>query len=102
MHKIFGITRKRVAGISALSLAAGVLITGSFQTSANAALSTSPVKLVVQYETGSSGQAIWPAVASAFTKKYPNVTIEFATVTNAAKAGPNLQVLIAMAHLILG
>jgi len=95
MHKIFGITRKRVAGISALSLAAGVLITGSFQTSANAALSTSPVKLVVQYETGSSGQAIWPAVASAFTKKYPNVTIEFATVTNAAKAGPNLQVLIA-------
>lgn len=95
MQKIFGITRKKVAGISALSLAAGVLITGSFQTSANAALSKSPVKLVVQYETGSSGQVIWPAVASAFTKKYPNVTIEFATVTNAAKGGTNLQVLIA-------
>ena len=95
MQKIFGITRKRVAGISALSLAAGVLIAGSFQTSANAALSSAPVKLVVQYETGSSGQVIWPAVASAFTKKYPNVTIEFSTVTNAAKAGPNLQVLIA-------
>ena len=73
MQQIFGITRKRVAGISALSLAAGVLITGSFQTSANAALSTSPVKLVVQYETGSSGQTIWPAVASAFTKKYFNL-----------------------------
>ena len=54
MQKIFGITRKRVAGISALSLAAGVLIAGSFQTSANAALTSSPVNLVVQYETCSS------------------------------------------------
>jgi raffinose/stachyose/melibiose transport system substrate-binding protein len=95
MQKIFGITRKKVAGISALSLAAGVFIAGSSQTNANAALSSSPVKLVVQFETGSSGQVIWPAVASAFTKKHPNVTIEFATVTNAAKGGSNLQVLIA-------
>lgn len=96
MQKIFGITRKKVAGISALSLAAGVLIAGSFATTASAAPSTSsPVKLVVQYEIGSQGSLIWPAVATAFTKKYPNVTIEFAPITNAAKGGTNLQTLIA-------
>jgi hypothetical protein len=43
MQKVFGITRKRVAVISALSLAAGMLIAGSLQTSANATLSSSPV-----------------------------------------------------------
>lgn len=61
---------------------------------ATAALSTSPVTLTVQYETtGDRPEEEWHAVAAAFEKKYPNVTVKFTAITNEAKGGPNLQVL---------
>jgi raffinose/stachyose/melibiose transport system substrate-binding protein len=94
MQKIFGIRRKRIAGISALSLAAGVLVVSSYQTVAQAdTLSTGPVTITVQYEAGATPDTEWHAVAAAFQKMHSNVTIAYAPITNDAKGGSNLQVL---------
>jgi raffinose/stachyose/melibiose transport system substrate-binding protein len=94
MQKIFGITRKRIAGISALSLIGGMLVVAGYQTSAKAdALSTGPVTITVQYETTATGDKEWHAVAAAFEKLHPNVTIAYSPITNDAKGGSNLQVL---------
>lgn len=61
---------------------------------AHGALSTAPVTLVVQHETtGDRPEQEWHAVAAAFVKKHPNVTITYSAITNEAKGGPNLQVL---------
>jgi raffinose/stachyose/melibiose transport system substrate-binding protein len=70
-----------------------VLLGGVTANSANAALPTGPVTLTVQYETSPSNTKEWEAVADAFTKKNPNVTIKWQIITNEAKGGPNLQVL---------
>ena len=86
MQKIFGITRKRIAGISALSLIGGMLVVAGYQTSAKAdALSTGPVTITVQYETGATPDKEWHAVAAAFEKLHPNVTIAYSPITNDAK-----------------
>ncbi len=81
----------RTFGTSTVALA--VLLSGFTANSANAALPTGPVTLTVQYETSPSNQKEWEAVAAAFTKKNPNVTIKWQIITNDAKVGPNLQVL---------
>jgi len=75
------------------SVAAAVLFSTLTATPANANLSTGPVTLTVQYETSPSNQKEWEAVAAAFVKKNPNVTIKWQIITNDAKVGPNLQVL---------
>jgi raffinose/stachyose/melibiose transport system substrate-binding protein len=72
---------------------AALLISCLAANTANAALKTGPVELTVQYETSPSNQKEWEAVAAAFTKKNPNVTIKWQIITNDAKVGPNLQVL---------
>lgn len=76
-----------VLGSAALLL--GVLTSAP----ASAALGTAPVTLRVQYETTAAPEEKWKAMAKEFTKKYPNVKIEFTAITNEAKGGPNLQVL---------
>jgi raffinose/stachyose/melibiose transport system substrate-binding protein len=76
-----------VLGSAALLL--GVLTSAP----ASAALGTAPVTLTVQYETTAAPEEKWKAMAKEFTKKYPNVKIEFTAITNEAKGGPNLQVL---------
>jgi ABC-type glycerol-3-phosphate transport system substrate-binding protein len=76
-----------VLGSAALLL--GVLTSAP----ASAELSKDPVTLKVQYETTAAPEEKWKAMAKEFTKKYPNVKIEFTAITNEAKGGPNLQVL---------
>jgi raffinose/stachyose/melibiose transport system substrate-binding protein len=69
---------------------------GSSSGGSTADLTEDPVTLVVQFEVPEDGpdSRAWRAVADAFTAKYPNVTIELQGITNEAKGGPNLQVLI--------
>lgn len=86
------LTKKRNTFVVA-SVAATVLFSTLTVTPANANLSTGPVTLTVQYETSPSNQKEWEAVAAAFVKKNPNVTIKWQIITNDAKVGPNLQVL---------
>jgi raffinose/stachyose/melibiose transport system substrate-binding protein len=94
MKGVFGIKLKRIAGISALSLLGSVLAVGAVQTNAKAeTLSTSPVTLTVQYETSTAPETEWHAIAAAFQKLHPNVTVAFSPITNDAKGGSNLQVL---------
>ena len=94
MSKIFGITRKRISGISALSLIGGALVVAGSQTGAQAdTLTTAPVTLTVQYEISTAPDTEWHAIKAAFEKLHPNVTVNFAPITNDAKGGSNLQVL---------
>ena len=85
---------KSLKVIGVISAAFALVLSQLAVTPARAALGTAPVTLTVQYETtGDRPEEEWHAVVAAFTKKYPNVTVNFSAITNEAKGGPNLQVL---------
>lgn len=85
---------KSLKVIGVISAAFALVLSQLAVTPATAALGTAPVTLTVQYETtGDRPEEEWHAVVAAFTKKYPNVTVNFSAITNEAKGGPNLQVL---------
>lgn len=93
MKREIGVSAKGGRVLIAIPAALAMLITGLSTVPAKAALGTEPVTLTVQYETTGSPELRWAALAPAFIKKYPNVTIKFDAITNEAKGGPNLQVL---------
>jgi raffinose/stachyose/melibiose transport system substrate-binding protein len=85
---------KKHFGVMAVVPAVTALVVGGLSIApAQATLSTSPVTLTVQYETAAAPDVLWHAVAAAFIKLHPNVTINWSPITNEAKGGPNLQVL---------
>jgi len=94
MKSSFRVSGKSVVALSAVTSAFALVLSGLSITPASAALGTAPVTLTVQHETtGDRPEEEWHAVAAAFTKKYPNVTIKYSPITNEAKGGPNLQVI---------
>jgi len=94
MNSFIRVSGKRSVALAAITSAFALLTSGLAITPARAALGTAPVTLTIQHETtGDRPEEEWHAVAAAFVKKYPNVTIKYSPITNEAKGGPNLQVL---------
>lgn len=93
MKKSYLLLSSSITAPLAVLSSVALLSTALTQVPASAALGTAPVTLTVQYETTAAPEQKWAAMAKEFTKKYPNVKIEFTAITNEAKGGPNLQVL---------
>ena len=93
MKHMFQVSLKTVSIFGVVPVVLAIILSGIPTNVASAAeLSNDPVTLTVQHETGSVGIP-WAAVAAAFIKLHPNVTINFAPISNEAKSGSNLQVL---------
>ena len=92
MKHSFRVSVKTVAMLGVVPVVLAMLSGVSTNVASAAELSKDPVTLTVQHETGPSGIP-WEAVAAEFVKLHPNVTINFAPITNEAKSGANLQVL---------
>ena len=94
MKSSFRVSGKSVVAVSALTSAFALVLSGLSITPASAALGTAPVTLTIQHETtGDRPELEWHAVAAAFVKLHPNVTIKYSPITNEAKGGTNLQVI---------
>ena len=94
MKSSFRVSGKSVVALSAVTSAFALVLSGLSITPASAALGTAPVTLTIQHETtGDRPEEEWHAVAAAFVKLHPNVTIKYSPITNEAKGGPNLQVI---------
>lgn len=93
MKHSFRVSGKTVSILSVVPVVFAMILSGISTNVASAAeLSSDPVTLTVQHETGPAGIP-WEPVAAAFIKLHPNVTINFSPITNEAKSGSNLQVL---------